>query len=501
MFKKDYAQQNLVPNPGFENGNTEYATCNTDINPFNFRYGGDEIFIDDYINNWGTQGIIPPGFGTHTYSYPDWCTYSTAPYPGNNFYLHIIFGNIPENFGNRTRRDNVWVGLNGGNLQAYTTYILRLQIRTDNFVDVGSIAYPSGPTTNTLGFILSKYGPKWYVYTGNDKIEFDNAFSISTSLLPYTTLEYAFNTGSASDYKNLVLIMNSGGVDIDNVELFEFCPDNLAIQDKDYYYPEGDYQAGQTIAAGYNVGGPGPTGYVTVHNGGSTTYQAGQAIELKPGFSVQAGGLFLGKISPCVSPEVHRPENDTSIHLFTNTITLTCPIDTFHITGIDGDTNAYVSWFWNFGNGQTSVSSHPAVYYNTPGTDTITLYGKDSTGHIDTVIEYVVVPNCDMQHRAHKKSEDTNSSSSIMSSEIVISLQPNPFTDYTYLNFTLPQNENNTTLRITDMFGRVITAITGSYKQGANSVKINGVSLSPGCYFYELKTSQGRYCGKMVKVN
>ncbi len=79
--------------------------------------------------------------------------------------------------------------------------------------------------------------------------------------------------------------------------------------------------------------------------------------------------------------------------------------------------------------------------------------------------------------------------------------EPNPFHDYTYLNFTLPQNENNTTLRITDMFGRVITTITGSYKQGVNSVKINGSSLAPGCYFYELVTSRGNYCGKMVKVN
>ena len=76
--------------------------------------------------------------------------------------------------------------------------------------------------------------------------------------------------------------------------------------------------------------------------------------------------------------------------------TLECPIDTTYFTGTYGnDTNGTYSYYWNFGNNQTSTEWHPKVAYNHPGNYMITLIVNDNNGNIDSLSQLTTVLNCD----------------------------------------------------------------------------------------------------------
>jgi hypothetical protein len=78
---------------------------------------------------------------------------------------------------------------------------------------------------------------------------------------------------------------------------------------------------------------------------------------------------------------------------------------------------------------------------------------------------------------------------------------PNPFNDYTNLQITLLNDENNVSIRILDMLGREIVVLNNdNLKRGINYVRINGQSLNSGCYFYKIATSRGEMVGKMCKL-
>jgi len=98
---------------------------------------------------------------------------------------------------------------------------------------------------------------------------------------------------------NFIIIGENGSVLIDDVVLTEYCPDNMYIENTNYYTPEPPYEA-KNITAGYSVDPNQTDGDVIVKNGASITYKAEQAIDLEPGFEVEEGGEFEAFIAPCV---------------------------------------------------------------------------------------------------------------------------------------------------------------------------------------------------------
>ncbi len=477
LLGKANSQTNLIPNPGFETGNNK-ANCDYDIHPNIYGVLG----ISGNIDYWNTSGAL--GFWAITYSYPNWCTYNSPLYPGNNRYMHLIFGK----YGSAKRQDEIWAGLNNS-LLPNTDYTLRLQIKNDGIDYAGSIKYPDG--LDLLGVIFSKYGQHWY----QDRSNSYDAFYIPTSQNNYITVDFNFTSPNRTDLKNIVLIMFSGSVDIDNVELFQNCSSDLTIQNKDYFYPDGPYEAPNYIVAGNNVGAPGPAGDVTVHNGGAVYYTAGGHVELDPGFSVHAGGVFSAQIVQCLLHVFPGSGNDTSISNQFD-LNLPCPLDTLHISGIGGDTTAYVSWNWNFGNGQTSTSSHPSVYYTTPGTDTITLYGKDSTGHIDTNIGYVVVPDCNVHRAIHTKNNSGGSNSlnnTLTGSGLTV--QPNPTNGNILLSINEQNNDNVKYIYLYNIYGQLIYQTTSSQ----NAINIDLSNYSAGLYLILVQSGSNSWCKKVVK--
>jgi uncharacterized protein YrzB (UPF0473 family) len=75
---------------------------------------------------------------------------------------------------------------------------------------------------------------------------------------------------------------------------------------------------------------------------------------------------------------------------------------------------------------------------------------------------------------------------------------PNPFEGQTVINFRL-QKAGKAQILITDVDGKLIQQIDGSYPQGLNSVEVNRIKKS-GVYYYQLNTEGYTATKKMIKI-
>jgi hypothetical protein len=75
--------------------------------------------------------------------------------------------------------------------------------------------------------------------------------------------------------------------------------------------------------------------------------------------------------------------------------------------------------------------------------------------------------------------------------------QPNPFKATTQIRFVLPA-ATDASLTITDMTGRVIKLIRGSYAKGLNMVQLNSSDLPTGVLSYTLSTDEFTATRKMI---
>jgi hypothetical protein len=76
---------------------------------------------------------------------------------------------------------------------------------------------------------------------------------------------------------------------------------------------------------------------------------------------------------------------------------------------------------------------------------------------------------------------------------------PNPVKGATTVTFNLPAAAE-ATLTLTDVTGRVVRTISGSYAKGLNTVTLQRADLESGVLFYELKTAGFSAAKKMVVV-
>ena len=74
--------------------------------------------------------------------------------------------------------------------------------------------------------------------------------------------------------------------------------------------------------------------------------------------------------------------------------------------------------------------------------------------------------------------------------------RPNPFSQHTTIDFTLPQS-GQATIRIIDISGREIHKVEGFFHKGENELLLE-YNFSPGLYFYELSTPYGTRIKRMM---
>lgn len=108
------------------------------------------------------------------------------------------------------------------------------------------------------------------------------------------------------------------------------------------------------------------------------------------------------------------------------------------------------------------------------------------------------------------KSEAYNSDLEVMGVELNFRLAdnefvlyqntPNPFSEYTDINFVLPENTTGT-LKINDLSGKVVMVKEGNFVKGLNTIRINKSDLkASGVLYYRLETEGNTATRKMILI-
>ncbi|OFX41114.1 MAG: hypothetical protein A2X08_04355 [Bacteroidetes bacterium GWA2_32_17] len=343
--------QNLIIDPGFEVG--WQFTLNYDGHPgvgisndCNYFYPSD---FDNEVAYWK----VAPHNNDKEERNPDW----TDLYCNNDHFSHSCFSGPFISSGNQVliaadlskckERNNgtmkfrqwheairIGVNGNGGNgLINNKEYVIRYKLLPIES-SLEDVYYDINDPTNVphswkcynymntchMRLIFSELGENWDK-PWSDKFEAINANVIinypSSGYCMWYYIERNFTVPSSGDYNNLILYMEDGAFEIDDVELFEKCTDNLLIQNKVYHSPytmnieAGAYfeTVSNYINAGNAVGAINVyNGDVVVGNGADVTFTAGNRISLKPGFKTKPGAHFIAKIEPCTGNKINYNE-------------------------------------------------------------------------------------------------------------------------------------------------------------------------------------------------
>ena len=150
--------------------------------------------------------------------------------------------------------------------------------------------------------------------------------------------------------------------------------------------------------------------------------------------------------------------------------------------------SAIVSWYWDFGDGDTSEEQNPVHLYLEPGNYTVSLTVADVNGLIDT--EYK--PGFMMV-------EDNN----ITVTRNYPFNYPNPVQNSTKIIYKLIKSTSVEILIFNILGKRIRTLVSEAKEEGLNFEDWNsyddyGYHTSNGVYFYQIRTNYGTDTGKMV---
>lgn len=163
---------------------------------------------------------------------------------------------------------------------------------------------------------------------------------------------------------------------------------------------------------------------------------------------------------------------------FTATKTTSIIYETIQFT--DRSTNYPTSWWWDFGDGNTSDEQNPLHAYNIPGTYTVSLTATNSSGESTKMnTDYIVV--------AAASSNKTNTLEKVR-------IHPNPSNGVFYLNTTAIFSDN-LQIQVVDITGKVTMK---SLIEAQESYKIDLSNYPKGMYFVQINTGTYLYTEKII---
>ncbi len=486
------AQGNMIYNPGFEEGKSG-AVPGCD-------YHSSSKDIDQDIAAWYNARTTATLFhsGPNRNSFPDWmdknCSGVTAglPYYSRFVYLQTIPLDAPSS-------DAIRTGLITS-MSAGTPYLFKTTY-------VGVLLKPgvTSPVARERVY-LTTYNEHWDKTWGNTKITwamYPPSYSAGGWVQQWYILPVSEGSFQVSDFyplvHNIVLTNEQGAFYVDYVELSQDCGNPVLIQNRDFYpyIDELPYKSSIDLRAGYNIGAPNTgLGNVTVHNGANETFIADNTIYLEPGFTAEFGSNFNTVLEPCDPSTPGRAPvfgPDTSFHVIDDSHqTLGCN-DTVNIVGIDGDTTSYKSFWWDFGNGQTSTSKSVSIYYATPGSYTVKLALTDSLNVTDTLSKIYIRPDCGRKMTPHNTSLESWGNGQEENGSI--SVIPNPSNGHFDVSLNNDFNEY-ISYQVFDPMGRMI--LNNSIKPG-NKLDID--LQAKGVYLLRINSISGSFKTKRLVVD
>jgi|GEM_PF-5242280 len=242
------------------------------------------------------------------------------------------------------------------------------------------------------------------------------------------------------------------------------------------------------------------------------TFRAGHSIDLDTGFEAQSGVFFDASIDTTINAmycescaDIVNVDSldlpiDTSVTgqqvnwLTTDTIR-DCSCHTFFPFGINGDTAGITSWYWDFGNGQTSNVYNPSVTYcparkidSTTGyndtTYLLTLIVTDSAG-TDTLQAIIYFRGC--EHTSHKATKPSQNNEIISTDTTTFKVINTLTQGNSTIEYYLPKGEN-VVISIYNLMGiKLGSLVNGPQPPGKYSVIIDNGKYSEGMYFITME--------------
>lgn len=324
LAQKLLAQNNMIPNPGFENTGSGFQTSTSKA-----------ANINSYLNNWFVK--IPhcgnPFNTCWTEPHTSWenldydagsakyvysLNYNCGLFDQRRFVS--ITTSIKDNNCNHMAKDNIQVRLPG---QAVFTPNTWYKIRY-KMVPVGGAYEYNDPPPSSCAWTRTY-----------DQLHIFAADLFNTEEL--TSAEWTGGNATNCEWRlierdflvngttltTLIFEAETGGFFLDDIEVFPMCDNNYLIQNKDYnstnspIYGQNKIEgknfkemAGTKLTAGANVGGTNGTGDVTVGYNSYVIYTAASSVTLKDGFKASYGSRFHALNTACPNSVSSKKEED-----------------------------------------------------------------------------------------------------------------------------------------------------------------------------------------------
>ncbi len=502
-----FAQDNLIYNPGFENGPNS-PKCDYGIEQYD-----QALFIDNDIYDWKRatcSGFAPFYKCTNQYSYPDWMECSCgSKKAGLNCYSRFVYLDKTSDKGHQ---DAIRTGL-VNKMGSDKNYLFRI---TYAGVSPKSSQQPDLSARTRIYF--TKYSTNWSANWGNSKLSFvmyppsdawfQHWFPLNGPIL--NSIPYVGDL--FSKLSNIAIDCEQGEFYIDYVELSESCANPILIENHQFNFSidELPYKSSGILRAGYDVGSSQPNGDVVVRTGANETFKAATSISLEPGFIVESGANFNMVIEPC---DIYNPNKTNSyniqaisdkeflvsdgvseVYVYNDaTETIDCNADTIKIYGLDGDTTSYINYQWDYGNGITSNDKVAKLFYTQPGSYLVKLAITDSLGVTDTLTKTYIKPPCGNNINqsgdgiAIGKTNEYNNSA--------VSIIPNPNSGSFNISINDFDEKNTYNLSITNYLGQIVKE-----KRVTSNITSIDISNEPsGIYFLNFVSDKGLQKIKIIK--
>jgi hypothetical protein len=323
LFAHSQLPVNLIPNYNFEIGSI-YA------DPSKQCY-----ILDGKIDDWKFADPRP-GFHLESFVNEDGVLYPFDECLGAGWTFQSLTANQDRwqvNYYDAPEYSNNYIFVENGNGRGIRALLNSPIVASESkkyFVRT-KLYFDQAITNGYVAFHFTKYGEHWN--DGNwrnrrmwDAIKFYCKFN--QLIAPYSSetkwnvYEGVFTSTWDSRYvdelKNVIIVgggMGQRSFAIDDVEIFEYCSENMLRQNRHYYLGKEQEEAGFITAGFQNA--TSAIGPVTIHSpvqrldmttlalkqiyAPQVIYKAEHEVILRPGFEVERGGEFTAKIAPCGS--------------------------------------------------------------------------------------------------------------------------------------------------------------------------------------------------------
>ena len=163
-----------------------------------------------------------------------------------------------------------------------------------------------------------------------------------------------------------------------------------------------------------------------------------------------------------------------------------------HFDNTSSNTTEHTTYYWTFGDGETSNDENPVHTYSESGNYTVCLIIQDST--IDCVADYCLVISVHESQGANYEGDNIAEQNVRKAKEIpaglgtehFVAIYPNPFSAMTTVHYELKKDEE-VNIELNDLFGnRIRQYHQGFLSKGVYTQAIDGSYLNPGIYLVRM---------------